>query len=249
MSVIGTSEVARANWDLVCAVGTFGVTAASYWSRVAWPGLELRRHCVAGHSIWRALQTTRGTCLGQTRTIWKREDFSIMFLNCYCVCFSGGICGVSESWNKKTGGDAVSWVGFELLHQSFELGISQRRADWFTRWTREVADPYDFHASEFENDSGASCTWLPRLNTNVLSWDRSTRWVTVRPSECPKLFFFKNFGVITQMIATPALLPAQVNKFSMLIGKANTQRAPSHCRMAIHEIDPVCACRADAVVA
>ena len=31
------------------------------------------------------------------------------------------------------------WVGFEMLHSARKLCISQRRADWFTKWTSEVA--------------------------------------------------------------------------------------------------------------
>ena len=41
-------------------------------------------------------------------------------------------CGVPLSWNKTAGGETVIWVGFELLHSTHHLGISQRRAEWFT---------------------------------------------------------------------------------------------------------------------
>ena len=43
------------------------------------------------------------------------------------------------SWPKTAGGDVVTWVGFELLHSSYQLGISQRRAAWFIKWTRAAA--------------------------------------------------------------------------------------------------------------
>ena len=33
----------------------------------------------------------------------------------------------------------MAWVGFELLHARSELGISQRRADLFIKWTTEVS--------------------------------------------------------------------------------------------------------------
>ena len=39
-------------------------------------------------------------------------------------------CQVPLSWNKAAGGDTVVWIGFELLHSSSKLGISQRLADW-----------------------------------------------------------------------------------------------------------------------
>ena len=30
-------------------------------------------------------------------------------------------------------------AGFELLHMSYQLGISQRRSEWFCRWCQETA--------------------------------------------------------------------------------------------------------------
>ena len=43
---------------------------------------------------------------------------------------------------------------FELLHRSDKLGISQRRAEWFTRWTREVAQAGHINISNFEEGLG-----------------------------------------------------------------------------------------------
>ena len=40
---------------------------------------------------------------------------------------------------KTAGGNTITWVSFELLHRNFSLGISQRRAEWFIRWCREVS--------------------------------------------------------------------------------------------------------------
>ena len=48
----------------------------------------------------------------------------------FIIC---SIVGVPLSWNKTSGGETVTWVGFELLHRTRQLGISQRRADWFRR--------------------------------------------------------------------------------------------------------------------
>ena len=41
---------------------------------------------------------------------------------------------------------------FELLHSTHHLGISQRRAAWFTKWAREVAD--QVHMARFEEGLG-----------------------------------------------------------------------------------------------
>ena len=38
------------------------------------------------------------------------------------------VLGVPLSWRKTASGDTVSWVGFELLHRSYKIGLSDRRA-------------------------------------------------------------------------------------------------------------------------
>ena len=58
--------------------------------------------------------------------------------------------GVPLSWAKTAGGDTVTWVGFELLHQSRHLGVSQRRAEWFVKW----AAAETVHMSRFEEGLG-----------------------------------------------------------------------------------------------
>ena len=63
-------------------------------------------------------------------------------------------CGVPLSWNKTASGETVVWVGFELLHSTHHLGISQRRAEWFTKWAREVANSDQVHIGRFEESLG-----------------------------------------------------------------------------------------------
>ena len=48
----------------------------------------------------------------------------------------------------------MSWTGFELLHRSYRLGISERRAAWLVRWTKEVADSEHVHMTKFEEGLG-----------------------------------------------------------------------------------------------
>ena len=63
--------------------------------------------------------------------------------------------GVRLSWNfKPAGGDVVTWVGFELLHCSLQLGISQRRAKWLTRWTLELSQSDFVNITAFEQGFG-----------------------------------------------------------------------------------------------
>ena len=63
-------------------------------------------------------------------------------------------CRVPLSWAKTSGGDTVAWVGFELLHSSSCLGISQRRADWFVKWSLEIASSTYVNMSRFEEGLG-----------------------------------------------------------------------------------------------
>ena len=62
--------------------------------------------------------------------------------------------GVSLSGSKTGGGDFVSWAGFELIHSNRNLGISQRRAEWFFKWTREVGSVYLVNITSFEEGFG-----------------------------------------------------------------------------------------------
>ena len=64
------------------------------------------------------------------------------------------VSGAPLSWNKTAGGDVVSSVGFELLHRSYKVGLTSRRAEWFVRWTREVAGSRTVNMSSFEEGLG-----------------------------------------------------------------------------------------------
>ena len=48
----------------------------------------------------------------------------------------------------------MSWVGFELLHSSYLLGISERRAAWFVKWTRTTAEQETVHMAKLEEGLG-----------------------------------------------------------------------------------------------
>ena len=50
--------------------------------------------------------------------------------------------------------DIISWVGFELIRRCYQLGISQRRAEWFTRCTRYEAQSDHVHMTTFEEGLG-----------------------------------------------------------------------------------------------
>ena len=66
----------------------------------------------------------------------------------------GVVAGVPLSWPLTAGGDEVTWIGLELLHSSYRVGISQRRADWFIKWTRTAAKQKTVHMAKFEEGLG-----------------------------------------------------------------------------------------------
>ena len=131
----------------VHTVATFGVASASYyWSRVAG-----------------AIGSVAQYCSGSQADTWHllvADDFHLeaggpeyrpALLAFFVVCV---ITGIPLSWPKTAGGDVVSWVGFELLHSSYLLGISERRAAWFVKWTRTTAEQEAVHMAKFEEGLG-----------------------------------------------------------------------------------------------
>ena len=75
------------------------------------------------------------------------ESYRFALLSFFVLC---SVTGVPLSWHKTSGGDTVVWVGFELLHRTHHLGISERRAEWFTKWARETANSPFVHMARFE---------------------------------------------------------------------------------------------------
>ena len=129
-------------------VGTFGVASASYyWSRVAGAIGRVPRSTVP------EAKRTRGMFWLQTTSTSRPEVPSVRpaLLAFFVVCV---IAGVPLCWPKTAGGDVVSWVGFELLHSSYQLGISERRAAWFVKWTRTTAEQETVHMAKFEEGLG-----------------------------------------------------------------------------------------------
>ena len=107
-------QIHPGGWVYFNTVGTFGVASASYWwSRVA-------------GAVGRLSQTylvRRGTDDYQLDASGPSYREAII---CFFVLCS--LLGVPLSWSKTSGGDTISWVGFEILHKSHSLGISERRS-------------------------------------------------------------------------------------------------------------------------
>ena len=69
----------------------------------------------------------------------------------FVLCATGG---VPLPWNKTENGDVVFCVGLELLHSTHEIGIADRRAEWFTLCTWEVADSHVVNINNLEEGLG-----------------------------------------------------------------------------------------------
>ena len=116
----------------VNSVVTFGVASVSYcWSRTA-AALGRLSQYFGGNAARTWHIVVADDYHSEAGGPAYRSALMVFFVLC-------AASGVPLACHKTSGGDVVSWVGFELLHHSRSLGISQRRAEWFLNWTREVA--------------------------------------------------------------------------------------------------------------
>ena len=104
-------------------------------------------------STWQATQLARGTCWLLTTAILTR---AAQTTEQHCFTFSLSARQRTFLWHgaRQQGRDVVSWVGFELLHRTRMLGITQRRADWLTKLSREVAAAPLVNMASFEEGLG-----------------------------------------------------------------------------------------------
>ena len=108
-------------------VGTFAVASASYCGSRAASAIGRLTQFLTGRSA----NTWRDFHLGDSGT-----EYGAALISFLVFCSTAG---VSLSCGKTAGGDKVTWVKFELFHSTYHLGISERRAAWFIKWTEEVA--------------------------------------------------------------------------------------------------------------
>ena len=155
-------------------VGTFGVASASYyWSRVTGAVGRVTQYCARSK--------------GDTWLLLVADDFNLeaggleyrpaLFV-LFVVCVFEG---VPLSWPKTAGGDLVTWVGFELLHNSYQLWISQRRADWFVKWTRSAAEQKTVHMASFEEGLGRVMYLTGALEHERLFMAHLYKFMTIHP--------------------------------------------------------------------
>ena len=113
--------VARRDWRLlgcrarpgtfvyINKVGTFGVSSSSYyWSRIGLGTGRLVQHAVGSSgATW--IMLVAGDYHLETRGASYRAGLIAFFVVC-------SLLGVPLSWGKTSGGDTLTWVGFELFH-------------------------------------------------------------------------------------------------------------------------------------
>ena len=123
------------------------VIPASYcWSRVEAAVGRLAQYlvgfsCTSGHML--VADDYLLECGGR----FYRRGLVLFFFLCASL-------GVPLAWHKTAGGDTLIWVGFELLLRSHSIGISERRAEWFARWTEKIASSATVHMGSFEEGLG-----------------------------------------------------------------------------------------------
>ena len=124
-------------------VSTFGISSASNcWSRV---GSSLGRlsQYISAHTAHTWHLPVSDDFHLDAGGAGYREALLIFFVLCRTA-------GVPLSWSKTAGGDTVIWVGIEILHRSFSLGVSERRAEWFVKWSETIASAGDVNMDSFE---------------------------------------------------------------------------------------------------
>ena len=132
---------------LINTVGTFGVVSASYsWSRLAAAIGRLTQYlCGRAATTWHQLVADdfhlEAGC----------QDYRSALVSFLVLC---SLARVALSWGRRRGGDAVTWVGFELLQRTCQPGISERHASWLIRWTYKVADSQTINITSLEEVFG-----------------------------------------------------------------------------------------------
>ena len=140
-------QLERGGDVFINTVGTFGISSASYyWSRVAGAIGRLTQYLAASSA-----DTWHMVVADDYQLDAGGAQYRLALLTFFVLCST---VGVPLSWHKTSGGDTVVWVGFELLHRTRQLGISQRRAEWFVRWARETAASEFVHMARFEEGLG-----------------------------------------------------------------------------------------------
>ncbi|CAE7581099.1 unnamed protein product [Symbiodinium natans] len=112
------------------AVGTFGVSSASYWWYRLFSGLgRLLYYC---HGVD---ETTLLSYVDDLLWITQSSDGLARILASILLL---EILGVPWAWHKFKGGTEHCWIGFSIFARKRLLGFSQARCDWAVNWIQRV---------------------------------------------------------------------------------------------------------------
>ena len=123
----GIHSGVRSSQEQMSTSGTFAAASASFH----WVAFSAGAPDVASRS---RLSADHKVVAGDCHLEASGESHSFALLSFFVLC---SVVGVPLSWHKTSGGDTVFWVGFELLHWTHHLGISERRCS--AKWARETA--------------------------------------------------------------------------------------------------------------
>ena len=125
-----------------------------------------------------------------------RSDIGLLLLVSSC----SRVGTISLSWSRTAGGDTIVWVGFELLHRSHQLGLPQRRTEWFISWTAELASSRIVHMASFKEGLGRiTCTGVRTAFVRAalqVSGIPSKNCGSTNPATC---LFYSRLFVVTNL--------------------------------------------------
>jgi hypothetical protein len=112
-------------------VGTFGVGSAGYWWGRAGALLVRLSHYYAPRQLrplWILLYADDGKVTAGGRQFEVPLLVHLLFLE---------VLGTPMKWKKVKGGVQVEWVGYLLDYGRFEMGVTESRALWCSKWLRD----------------------------------------------------------------------------------------------------------------
>ena len=128
-------------------VGTFGVASASYyWSRAALANGRLTQYFTG-----RSVNTWHQLVADDFHLEASVTEYRAALISFFVLCSTAG---VPVSKGKTVGGDSVAWLGFELLHSTYHLGIWERCAARCIKWAEEVTGSDTVNTTNFEEGLG-----------------------------------------------------------------------------------------------
>ena len=113
-------------------VGTFRVGSAAYWwSRLAAVGSRVSLYLAGQAWLWQLLYADDYLWLASGAS--PLHDILLMVL---ILC----TFGFPFAWKKFKGGFQVSWIGFWADLTTWQVGLSDSRADWVVAWLNELLE-------------------------------------------------------------------------------------------------------------